>query len=182
MVKNLSLNKNERNALHSDSCDSGMSDGLPIRPHSQILVLNNSYEPINITNWKRAIVLLIKQKAQALSSRVIRLVNYIRIPFARIVAQTPSRAMIYKRDGNKCQYCGSTRSLTIDHVIPRSKGGDDSWENLVVACASCNVKKGDKLLEQLNMKLARKPFAPYNKFQFILSNTEVPEWQEFLFV
>ena len=182
MVKSLSSNKNEKNALHSDSCDSGMSDGLPIRPHTQILVLNNSYEPINITNWKRAIVLLIKQKAQALSSRVIRLVNYIRIPFARIVAQTPSRAMIYKRDGNKCQYCGSTRSLTIDHVIPRSKGGDDSWENLVVACASCNVKKGDKLLEQLNMKLARKPFAPYNKFQFILSNTEVPEWQEFLFV
>lgn len=182
MVKNLSSNKKGTSVLHSGSCDTGMNDGLPILPHSQILVLNNSYEPINITNWKRAIVLLLKQKAQALSSRVIRLVNFIRIPFARIVEQTPSRAMIYKRDGNKCQYCGSTRSLTIDHVIPRSKGGDDSWGNLVVACSSCNVKKSDKLLEQLNMKLARKPFAPYNKFQFVISNTEVPEWQEFLFV
>ena len=90
--------------------------------------------------------------------------------------------MIYKRDNNKCQYCGATRSLTIDHVIPRSKGGEDTWDNLVVACASCNVKKGDKLLEQTNMKLARKPFTPYNKVQFSLSGNQVPEWQEFLFV
>jgi len=181
MVKPMSSNVAERK-LHSHSCDTGMNNGLPIQPHTQILVLNNSYEPINITNWKRAIVLLIKEKAQVLSSRVIRLFNYIRIPFAKIVAQTPSRAMIYKRDNNKCQYCGATRSLTIDHVIPRSKGGEDSWDNLVVACASCNVKKGDKLLEQTNMKLARKPFTPYNKVQFTLSYCEVPEWQEFLFV
>ena len=108
MVKPMSSNVVERK-LHSHSCDSGMSNGLPIQPHTQILVLNNSYEPINITNWKRAIVLLIKEKAQVLSSRVIRLFNYIRIPFAKIVAQTPSRAMIYKRDNNKCQYCRATR-------------------------------------------------------------------------
>jgi len=181
MVKSISTEVKKRN-LHSCSCDSIMSDGLPIQPHTQILVLNNSYEPINITNWKRAIVLLIKQKAHVLSSRVIRLVNYIRIPFAKIVARTPSRAMIYKRDNNKCQYCGATRHLTIDHVIPRSKGGLDTWENLVVACSSCNVKKSDKLIENINMKLARKPFAPYNKVQFTLSYAEVPEWQEFLFV
>ena len=181
MANSISTEVEKRN-LHSCSCDSGMNNGLPIQPHAQILVLNNSYEPINITNWKRAIVLLLKEKAQVLSSRVIRLFNYIRIPFAKIVAQTPSRAMIYKRDNNKCQYCGATRSLTIDHVIPRSKGGEDSWDNLVVACASCNVKKGDKLLEQTNMKLARKPFTPYNKVQFSLSGNQVPEWQEFLFV
>ena len=168
--------------LHSHSCDKGMSHGLPILPHTQILVLNNSYEPINITNWKRAIVLLLKEKAQALSNRVIRLVNYIRIPFVKISSQAPSRALIYKRDNNKCQYCGATRSLTIDHVIPRCRGGQDTWENLVVACSSCNVKKGSKLLENINMKLARKPFAPYNRVQFVLANTEVPEWQEFLFV
>ena len=181
MAKSISSEERKRN-LHSDRCETGMSDDLPIKPHTQILVLNNSYEPINVTNWKRAIVLLLKEKAQALSKRVIRLVNYIRIPFAKIVAKTPSRAMIYKRDNNKCQYCGATRSLTIDHVIPRSKGGQDTWDNLVVACASCNVKKGDKLLEQTNMKLARKPFTPYNKVQFSLSGTKVPEWQEFLFV
>jgi len=181
MVKPMSSNVAKRK-LHSHNGDTGMSDELPIAPYTQILVLNNSYEPINVTNWKRAIVLLLKEKAQALSSRVIRLVNYIRIPFSKVVAQTPSRAMIYKRDNNKCQYCGATRSLTIDHVIPRSKGGKDVWDNLVIACSSCNVKKGDKLLEQTNMKLARKPFAPYNKVQFALSYTEVPEWQEFLFV
>ena len=181
MAKSISTEVEKRN-LHSDRCETGMSDELPIKPHTQILVLNNSYEPINITNWKRAIVLLIKEKAQVLSSRVIRLFNYIRIPFAKIVAQTPSRAMIYKRDNNKCQYCGATRSLTIDHVIPKSRGGGDTWENLVVACSSCNVKKGDKFLEQTSMKLARKPFAPYNKVQFTLSGTQVPEWQEFLFI
>ena len=108
MVKPMSSNVVERK-LHSHSWDKGMNDGLPILPHTQILVLNNSYEPINITNWKRAIVLLLKEKAQALSNRVIRLVNYIRIPYAKIVAATPTRAMIYKRDNNKCQYCRATR-------------------------------------------------------------------------
>ena len=180
MAKSISTEVEKRN-LHSDRCETGMSDELPIKPHTQILVLNNSYEPINITNWKRAIVLLLKEKAHALSSRVIRLVNYIRIPFAKIVAHTPSRAMIYKRDNNKCQYCGSTKSLTIDHVIPKSKGGQDTWENLVVACSPCNVKKGDKLLEQTNMKLARKPMAPVSKVLMDLENTGVEEWKEFVF-
>ena len=181
MVKSISTDAAKRN-LHSSRCETGMRDELPITPHTQILVLNNSYEPINVTNWKRAVVLLLKEKAQALSSRVIRLVNFIRIPFAKIIAHTPSRAMIYKRDNNKCQYCGVTRSLTIDHVIPRSRGGGDTWDNLVVACSSCNVKKGNKLLEQTNMKLARKPYTPYNKVQFSLSDSKVPEWQEFLFL
>ena len=91
MANSISTEVGKRN-LHGCSCDSDMSNGLPIQPHTQILVLNNSYEPINITNWKRAIVLLIKKKHKCLSSRVIRLFNYIRIPFAKIVAQTPSRA------------------------------------------------------------------------------------------
>ena len=180
MVKTMSSNVVKRK-LHNSSCETVMSDGLPIRPYSQILVLNSSYEPINITNWKRAIVLLIKEKAQALSSRVIRLVNYIRIPFSKIAAQTPSRSMIYKRDGNKCQYCGSTRSLTIDHVIPRSKGGGDTWENLVVACSPCNIKKGDKMLEHTGMKLSSTPKAPISKVLIDLTDSKVPEWQEFIF-
>jgi 5-methylcytosine-specific restriction endonuclease McrA len=89
--------------------------------------------------------------------------------------------MIYKRDNNTCMYCGSTRRLTIDHVIPRCKGGDDSWENLTVACSSCNTKKGDKLLEHTNMKLIRKPQAPYNKMQFALINCKIDEWKEYTF-
>lgn len=152
-----------------------------IQPNTSVLVLNSSYEPINITNWKRAIVLLLKEKAQILSHRVIRLVNYVKIPLSRILSQKPSKSMIYKRDGNTCQYCGSVKNLTIDHVIPRCRGGDDSWENLVVACSSCNTKKANIPLEQTGMKLFKKPRAPHNKLQFTLNNCKIPEWKEYTF-
>ena len=154
---------------------------LPITPHKTILVLNSSYEPINLTNWKRAIVLLLKQKAQALSNRVIRLVNYVKLPLSKIINTIPSRSLIYKRDNNTCQYCGSRSKLTIDHVIPRSKGGDDSWTNLVVACSSCNTKKGDKLLEHTDMKLARQPKAPVNNIYFDLNESNVEEWKLYVY-
>ncbi len=154
---------------------------LNIHPHTTVLVLNSSYEPLHITSGKRAIVLLLKEKAQFLSSRVIRLFNYIRVPLSKIVSHKPSRSMIYKRDNNSCQYCGSTRSLTIDHVIPRSRGGNDSWNNLVLACSRCNVKKGNKFLEQTGMRLLRKPRAPYNKMEFALNNCKVSEWVEYTF-
>jgi 5-methylcytosine-specific restriction endonuclease McrA len=154
---------------------------IAIQPNTTVLVLNSSYEPINITNWKRAVVLLLKEKAQVLSNRVIRLLNYVKLPLSRIVACKPSRAMIYKRDNNTCQYCGATTRLTIDHVIPKCRGGQDTWENLVVACSSCNTKKGNTLLEQTGMKLTRKPRAPYNKMQFALDNCKIEEWQEYNF-
>jgi hypothetical protein len=150
-----------------------------IQSHSTILVLNSSYEPLHFTNWKRAVILLFKEKAKVISKRVIRLVNYVIIPFRRMTNMYPTRNLIYKRDKNKCQYCGSTKSLTIDHVIPKSKGGQDTWENLVVACAPCNVKKGDKLLEQTNMKLVRTPRAPVSKVLMDLENSNQEEWKEF---
>ena len=150
---------------------------LPITPYQTVLVLNSSYEPINFTSWKRAVVLLLKEKAQFLSGRVIRLLNYVKLPLSKIMNITPSRSMIYKRDNNTCQYCGSKSKLTIDHVLPRSKGGKDTWENLVVACSSCNTKKSDKLLEQTGMKLVRKPRAPINKMIFDLQKTNVTEWK-----
>ena len=150
---------------------------IPITPHQTVLVLNSSYEPINFTSWKRAVVLLLKEKAQFLSGRVIRLLNYVKLPLSKIMNITPSRSMIYKRDNNTCQYCGSKSKLTIDHVLPRSKGGKDTWENLVVACSSCNTKKSDKLLEQTGMKLVRKPRAPINKMIFDLQKTNVAEWK-----
>ena len=156
-------------------------NGIAIQPNTTILVLNSSYEPINITNWKRAVVLLLKEKAQVLSNRVIRLLNYVKLPLSRIVSCKPSRAMIYKRDNNTCQYCGAKTRLTIDHVIPRCRGGQDTWENLVVACSTCNTKKGNTLLEQTGMKLAKQPKAPYNNIQFTLKECEIPEWQEYTF-
>ena len=152
-----------------------------VEPHSTILVLNSSYEPLHFTNWKRAIILLFKEKAKLISKRVIRLVNYVIIPFSRMNNMYPTKNLIYKRDKNKCQYCGSTKSLTIDHVIPRSRGGKDTWENLVVACSPCNVRKGDKMLEHTGMKLSSIPKAPISKVLIDLTDSKVPEWQEFIF-
>jgi hypothetical protein len=152
---------------------------LPIEPYKTVLVLNSSYEPINFTNWKRAVVLLLKEKAQVLSSRVIRLLDYVKLPLSKIMNITPSRSMIYKRDNHTCQYCGARSKLTIDHVLPRSRGGEDTWENLVVACSSCNTKKGSMLLEHTGMKLARKPRAPVNKMIFDLEKTNVQEWKQY---
>lgn len=153
-----------------------------IRPNTRVLVLNASYEPLHITSWKRAIVLLLKEKAALISGKVIRLVEFIRIPFQRGGDLRASRALIYKRDGHKCQYCGATRKLTIDHITPKSRGGESSWENLVVACSSCNTKKGDKLLEQTGMRLAQKPKAPFNKFISELWETTDSEWLQYNFV
>lgn len=152
---------------------------LKISPHETVLVLNSSYEPLNFTNWKRAVVLLLKKKAQVLSTRVIRLFNYVKLPISKLMENRPSKSMIYKRDDNKCQYCGSTRNLTIDHIIPKSKGGQDTWENLVVACCSCNTKKGDKLLEQTGMKLINVPKRGYNKIVIALNKSNVDEWKTY---
>ena len=128
-----------------------------VETHSTILVLNSSYEPLHFTNWKRAIILLFKEKAKLISKRVIRLVNYVRIPFSKMCnVNYPSRSLIYKRDDYQCQYCGSREKskLTIDHVTPRSKGGQDTWDNLVACCTFCNVKKGSKtVLSCLGLKV-----------------------------
>jgi hypothetical protein len=154
---------------------------LEIQPYQTILVLNASYEPINFTNWRRAVVLILKEKAQVLSGRVIRLLEYITIPFNRISMIKPSRQMVYKRDDHTCQYCGSVKKLTIDHVIPKSKGGGDTWENMVVACSSCNTKKGDRFLEYTGMKLAKTPRSPANKILLALDKSNVVEWKDYVF-
>ena len=154
---------------------------LRIQPGVTVLVLNASYEPLNITDWKRAVVLLLKEKAQLLSARVIRLVNYIRIPFNKIMSQKPTRSMIYERDEHTCQYCGSKKHLSIDHVIPRCRGGEDTWENLVVACSSCNVKKGSTPLEQTGMKLMKTPRPMQDKVIRKLNKTDIQEWKDYSF-
>ena len=154
---------------------------LQLLPHQTVLVLNASYEPINFTNWKRAVVLLLKEKAQVLSSRVIRLIDYVKIPLNRIMIQKPTRALIYQRDDHTCQYCGSQKKLTVDHVIPRSRGGQDTWENMVVACSPCNVKKGNTLLEQTGMKLKRVPKAMENKITLKLNKSNVTEWKSYIY-
>jgi 5-methylcytosine-specific restriction endonuclease McrA len=157
-------------------------DYLQIEPNQTILVLNSSYEPLNFTNWRRAVVLLLKNKAQVLSNRVIRLLTYVRIPLSKIRANRPTRSLVYKRDDNTCQYCGSRERLTIDHIIPKSRGGEDTWENLATACYSCNIKKGNKTPEEIGMFLLKKPKAPLSKMNLSLNKSNIKEWKEYIYV
>src|SRR5881394_421489 len=146
------------------------SDGHAL--HQPVLVLNASYEPINVCAARRAIVLVLKGVAMTeeenghflhaarLAIRVpsvIRLLEYRRIPHQ---TRALSRKNILLRDRNTCQYCGevlSASELTLDHVVPRSRGGTSSWENLVACCHSCNRRKGNTLLHETDMKLLREP-------------------------
>ncbi len=142
--------------------------------HAPVLVLNASYEPINVCAARRAIVLVLKGVAiteeinghflhsARLAMRVpsvIRLLEYRRIPHQ---SRALSRKNILLRDRNTCQYCGevlSSTELTLDHVVPRSRGGSSSWENLVACCHDCNHKKGNQLPGEAGMKLLREPRA-----------------------
>ena len=111
---------------------------------------------------------------------IIRLLKRVTVPYRKV---TMSRSSIYLRDGNACVYCGSTKKLTLDHVIPKSKGGLNTWKNLVTCCSPCNLKKDDKLLENTNMKMRVKPYTPsYIQFINKLSNTSInEEWKPYLF-
>jgi len=140
--------------------------------HQPVLVLNASYEPINICAARRALVLVLKgvamteeEHGQALHSQrvafrlpsVIRLLEYRRIPHQ---TRALSRKNILLRDRNTCQYCGEVlpaSELTLDHVVPRSRGGSSTWENLVACCHSCNRRKGNRFVQETDMKLLREP-------------------------
>jgi 5-methylcytosine-specific restriction endonuclease McrA len=163
----------------------------------QVLILNQSFEPISICTAQKAILLLFLMKAEIVSERngllirsvnyqmpypsVIRLVSYIRIPYRRIEI---SKRNIHLRDGFKCQYCGSrSKELTVDHVIPKSRGGDDNWENLVSACKKCNNKKANSTPEEAKMRLLVKPYRP-NYILFIqrYMNSMNEDWKPYLFL
>lgn len=137
-----------------------------------VLLLNASFEPLAVVPLRRAVVLVLDEKADLIEARdrtlsgpsltvpvpsVIRLRSYVRVPYRRHVGL--SRRGVLTRDGHRCQYCGD-RADTIDHVQPRSRGGVNSWENLVAACRPCNHRKGDRLLSELGWTLPREPQAP----------------------
>jgi 5-methylcytosine-specific restriction endonuclease McrA len=139
----------------------------------QVLVLNSSYEPVNVCSLHRAVVLLLKGKAETIETagttmrseraalpvpQVIRLLHYVRLP--RAEGRRLSRHAVLARDGFRCQYCGSARHLTIDHIVPRSRGGTTSWDNVVTSCAPCNVRKGACLPSEVGMAPSRKPRPP----------------------
>lgn len=162
-----------------------------------VLVLNASYEPLNVVSVRRAVVLLLKEKAQlveaaesALRSEslvlptplVIRLVTYVRIPYRWRLPV--SRRGVLARDHFTCQYCGDRPGkglLTVDHVVPRSRGGTKSWENLVAACGPCNRRKGGRLPSEVGMGLIGKPVQPrYIALAFVESGIRNEVWQKYL--
>ena len=140
----------------------------------QVLVLNASYEPLNVTTVRRAHVLVFKGKAEVIEElaeplrsatvtfprpHVIRLVQYVRVP--RTLQRKISRRALFARDGWRCMYCGTNGGrLTLDHVVPRSRGGESVWENVVTSCAPCNLRKGNRLLHEIAMTLHTTPRAP----------------------
>ena len=164
-----------------------------------VLVLNASYEPINICAARRALVLVLKGVASAEeeslnaihSARnamrlpsVIRLLEYRRIPHQ---TRALSRKNILLRDRNTCQYCGkilAAGELTLDHVIPRSRGGASTWENLVACCHNCNRRKGSMLPHEANMRLTREPRAfnlHTSRHIMRLMGRSDSKWQKYLF-
>ncbi len=163
---------------------------------SRVLVLNASYEPINVCTVRRAVVLILKERAEVLEHAtwslhaetftmarpvVIRLITYVRIPRDAHSRKITRRA-IFARDRWVCQYCGTERSsLTIDHVIPRSKGGLSSWDNIVTCCAPCNRRKGDRLPKIAGMHPRHAPKPPKPSIFVHVAVPRVPEvWQPYL--
>jgi len=140
----------------------------------KVLVLNSGYEPLHFCAAKRAISMIFTGRAQQVETdgivirsfssqfacpTVIKLKRYIRIPYRRSVPF--SKKNVLKRDRHTCQYCGVTEGeLTIDHILPRSLGGESSWLNVVVACKSCNAKKGSRTPEEAGLSLKSKPYRP----------------------
>lgn len=165
--------------------------------NAPVLVLNQNFEPLNVCNVRRALVLVLCGKAEVLELNhqivrtpstsihcpsVIRLAHLIRRPQPRARL---SRKEIFIRDNYTCQYCGvRTRDLTLDHVIPRSKGGPHTWENLVSACKTCNHRKGGKSVTEARMPLARTPKEPranvYHMIYRYMENGPLDEWLLYL--
>ncbi len=138
----------------------------------KVLVLNSDYTPLNVTSIRRGFILVIKGKAEVLRQDadnivtsigefvrplIIRLLSYVRFKTKPVKL---NRKRIFKRDNNECVYCGSKRNLTIDHIMPRSRGGKNTWSNLVTCCSNCNLKKGNRTPEEASMRMNYKAYEP----------------------
>jgi 5-methylcytosine-specific restriction endonuclease McrA len=162
-----------------------------------VLMLNQNYEPLTVCSARRAIVLLFQGKAEMIETAdglkvnsvsqsyslpsVVRLWHYKRVPYKRILL---TRKNVILRDGHRCQYCGSAKGpMTVDHIIPRTKKGADSWDNMVCACVDCNNRKGDRTPEQAGMTLLKKPTRP-SHITFIQRYIGVSDvrWRQYLFM
>jgi 5-methylcytosine-specific restriction endonuclease McrA len=162
-----------------------------------VLVLNSTYEALNLASWERAVELIFAGKAEAIHNRskqlrsaggfamalpsIIRMLYYVRRKPKR-VALTKRNVLL--RDDFRCGYCnvaGSRETMTVDHVVPRAAGGKSSWENLVAACGDCNSRKRDRTPEQARMPLLRRPREPkFIPFVVVKRHTEDREWDKYL--
>jgi 5-methylcytosine-specific restriction endonuclease McrA len=162
----------------------------------RVLVLNATYEPLNVCTVRRALVLLLKGKAEVLEigkgllrsetmelskPDVIRLVSYVRVP-RDVHRRRITRRAVLARDNWTCQYCGDTRSkLTVDHVLPKSRGGGSDWDNIVTSCAPCNRRKGNRLPREAEMHPQKAPRAPAPTIFIRIASPRVPRtWQQYL--
>jgi len=157
------------------------------------LVLNATFEPLCVVSCRRALVLVLDCKAELLHSTgveyhserarfpepsVVRLAQYVRVPRQTRVAI--SRRSVFARDGHSCQYCGAPAE-NIDHVVPRSRGGEHAWENVVASCRRCNAAKEDYLLEETGFVLKRPPRAPRSRVWLLAATGEVcAEWEPYV--
>jgi 5-methylcytosine-specific restriction endonuclease McrA len=161
-----------------------------------VLVLNATFEPINVCTMRRAAVLVLKERAEIIERHerdlhaetltmprpiVIRLTTYVRVPRDAHRRKITRRA-VFARDSWTCQYCGGVRgTLTLDHVIPRSRGGPSTWDNIVTCCAPCNRRKGDRLPKVADMHPMTPPRAPSpHIFVHVASTTIHPAWEQYL--
>jgi 5-methylcytosine-specific restriction endonuclease McrA len=160
-----------------------------------VLVLNANYEPLNVCNTRRALGLILAGKAEILVNgrgvirtayneypcpSVIRMGYMIHRPRPRVKL---TKREIFRRDGYTCQYCGQeSPHLTIDHVIPRHRGGTHSWENLVTACPACNRRKGGRTLQEAQMVLRRRPVEPQPTASYLFARhlRENHDWAPFI--
>uniref|UniRef100_A0A6J5ZIW7 Unannotated protein n=1 Tax=freshwater metagenome TaxID=449393 RepID=A0A6J5ZIW7_9ZZZZ len=166
-----------------------------MRESGRVLVLNATYEPINVCTVRRAAILLLKEKVDLIergdgdlrsesrvlaSPLVVRLRSYVNVPRDSSKRRITRRA-VFARDGWACQYCGTGSNLTVDHVIPRSKGGPSTWENIVASCAPCNRRKADRLPSQINMHPRKAPRVPGpDVFITVASQRIPPAWRQWL--
>lgn len=161
---------------------------------SRSLVLNASYEPLSVVPERRALVLVLTEKASAVVNRdehwhserfsvavpsVVRLNRFVNVPYRRAVPVT--RRAVFGRDGHACQYCGRPAD-SLDHVTPRSRGGAHTWDNVVACCRSCNVRKGNRTPSESGLRLQSQPRPP-RRFGWIYASTGFqvdPTWHPYL--
>ena len=165
----------------------------PVSSTRRALVLNATFEPLGIVSSRRAVLLVLDTKAELLHATervfraervsvpepsVVRLVRYVKVPYNYRVAV--NRRTVFARDGGRCQYCGATAE-NLDHVIPRSKGGPHTWENVVAACRPCNTRKEDRLPHEAGMVLRTTPAAPRHRVQLLaLCGSTSEDWADYL--